>query len=109
MAEVTDALFDLVCNELDITWDDEGTKKKMRALIARGMAELDDYAGAPQDYDEPGQSQRLLIEYCRYDLAAALADFPVHYKGDLIALRERVKVAAVVAAREEAADLAAQN
>lgn len=87
MAEVTEMLLATIRNDLDVTWEDDGMDQKVRTLIARGMAELDDYAGAAQDYETPGKPQSLLAEYCRYAMAGALADFSANYKGDLIGLR----------------------
>ena len=43
-------LFEAVMQELDITWDDVSTEKRIDGYIARGKARLEQIAGAPLNF-----------------------------------------------------------
>lgn len=63
------ALFEEVKNQLNITWSDEATDRKINSIIARAIGVLNGYAGQVLDInvDENinGDAQ-LLIDCCRY-------------------------------------------
>lgn len=58
-------------NELDITWQDDDTDKKLTGIIKRGLAYIDNVAGAVQDYTIEAEARGLLFDYCRYVRAGA--------------------------------------
>lgn len=76
-----------VKNYLDITWDDEGTDRKLSGLIASGMAYLDDKLGAAGDYVADGSPRTLLMEYVRYARDSALDVFETNYQSLLLAMQ----------------------
>ncbi len=81
------ALLPDVRNYLDITWDDDRGDAKLTGIIARGMARLDERAGAAQDYVAEGSARALLFDYCMYARAGALSQFWINYLSELTALR----------------------
>ena len=48
--DLPDGLFEDVRNYCDITWEDEGTDRKLLTLIGNGIAYLDGKRGEPADY-----------------------------------------------------------
>lgn len=73
---------------LQITYEDADTDQVLTGLIARGRKVIDDYAGAPQNYDSEGLPRQLLFDYVRYGRSHALEMFEINFRRDLIALRE---------------------
>lgn len=87
-------LFEAVMQELDITWDDISTKKRIDGYIARGKARLEQIAGAPLNFDEEGEPRRLLLDYCRYANSRALEAFERNFASDLLSLHLNAQVKA---------------
>lgn len=79
-------------NYLDITWEDEADTKKLEGILRRGMAWLNDKAGAELDYTVEDTPRALLFDYARYVRSAALDEFEGNYKHDLIALNTKYRV-----------------
>lgn len=86
------ALRDDAANYLDITWDDEAATKKLEGILRRGMAWINDKAGADLDYTDEDTPRALLFDYARYARAAALDEFEGNYKSDLVALNTKYRV-----------------
>ena len=76
-----------VKNQLDITWDDEATDKKISGLIAAGAAYLDGKLGAEADYTLDGMPRTLLMEYVRYARDSALDVFEGNYLPMLLSMQ----------------------
>ena len=85
-------LLEEVRNDLDITWEDAETDKKLTGFIRRGMDYLDDKAGAKLDYSKEGHHRALLLDYVRYSRAEALDEFEGNYLHDLLALHLKYRV-----------------
>lgn len=77
--ELPEGLLEDVKNNLDITWDDEATDKKISGLIAAGMAYLDGKLGEETDYTLDGNPRTLLMEFVRYARDGALDIFETNY------------------------------
>lgn len=96
------ALLSDVKNELDVTWQDPETDKKMTGIIKRGMTYIDNVAGAKQDYTIEADARGLLFDYCRYVRAGALSEFMENYLPELLSLQQAEEVKAYVASQEAA-------
>ena len=95
--EVSGELLECLRRELAVTWVDPEEDKRITAHAQRGMDYLDRRAETVLDYGEGTQACSLLVSYVIYARSQALDEFPVNYRGDLIALR-------IAAAKEAAAD-----
>ncbi len=74
-------------NYLDITYEDEDGDKKLKGILERGMAYLDNAAGEKQQYEVEGMPRALLFDYCRYARNNALELFEQNFRAELISLR----------------------
>lgn len=68
-------LFEAVLNDLDMTYNDESTKKRIKDIMERGKAYLDDKFGTAIDYETDKQARELLFSYCRYGRSNAIEQF----------------------------------
>ena len=88
------SLLEELKNYLDITWEDEGTDKKLDGILNRAQNILSEYAGEALSFDSDQETEKqLLFDYCRYIYNNSLEDFKV------ITLRAKFSVKAV---REDA-------
>jgi len=87
------ALLEGIRNALSITWVDAETDRQLTGIIARGIAYLNDLAGAQVDYLLEAKGRELLITYCLYARSNALDQFAQNYLSDLSAFQisEEVK------------------
>lgn len=83
------ALFEEVKNQLNITWSDEATDRKINSIIARAIGVLNGYAGQVLDINVDAQ---LLIDCCRYIYNDCFEDFEKNYHSQLFALRARCQI-----------------
>lgn len=90
--ELPDGLFEDVRNYCDITWEDEGTDRKLLTLIGNGMAYLDGKRGEPADYTADGLPRQLLLDYVRYGRDNALEVFENNYCSAILAMQHEVTV-----------------
>ncbi len=79
-------------NYLNITWTDQATDLRVRALAENGMAYLDLKRGAPADYHVPGLPRSLLMDYVRYARDEALDVFEYNYQSLINAMRNESRV-----------------
>jgi hypothetical protein len=86
MADMAAALLDDVKDYLNITWQDGKTDSKITGYINRGMARLQQIAGASLDFTEEGQPRALLLDYCRYANSQALEVFEKNFEAELLDL-----------------------
>lgn len=87
------ALLDEVKNYLDITWDDEGTDKRIEGIMKRAAAILSEYAGETLAFDETQECEKqLFLDLCRYIRDNAYEDFKVNFSAELIELRAKFAV-----------------
>lgn len=91
--DLPDGLFEDVRNYCDITWEDEGTDRKLLTLIGNGIAYLDSKRGEPADYTADGLPRQLLLDYVRYGRDSALEVFEANYASAILAMQHEVTVA----------------
>lgn len=71
---------------LRITWVDADTDKNLIGIINRGMARLQNIAGAPLDFTAEEIQRSLLLDYCRYANSQALEMFEKNFASELMSL-----------------------
>lgn len=88
MADTAEILLPDVKSYLNITWQDDATDKKITGYIRRGMARLQQIAGAPTpiDFTAEGLPLALLLDYCRYANSQALEVFEKNFASELLDL-----------------------
>jgi len=87
MADLPSGLLDAVKSYLNITWQDTATDTKLTGYINRGIARLQQIAGAPSlDFVVEGQPRALLLDYCRYANSQALEVFEKNFEAELLDL-----------------------
>lgn len=101
---IDDALFLDIKADLDITWEDAATNRKVKSYIAHGMSFIDDKLGKQGDYSVEGYPRTLLFEYVRYARDKALDVFEINYKSMILAMQNNRKVGAYVAETISAVD-----
>ena len=94
------SLLEELKNYLDITWEDEGTDKKLDGILNRAQNILSEYVGEALSFDSDQETEKqLLFDCCRYIYNNSLEDFKVNFGAELITLRAKFSVKAV---REDA-------
>lgn len=91
MADLPGGLLDAVKAYLHITWQDTATDSNLTGYINRGMARLQQIAGAPLDFTIEGQPRALLLDYCRYANSQALEVFEQNFQSELLDLNLRMQ------------------
>ncbi len=86
MADLPSGLLDAVKAYLKITWQDVATDAEITGYINRGMARLQQIAGAPLDFTVEDQPRALLLDYCRYARSQALEVFEKNFQSELLDL-----------------------
>jgi hypothetical protein len=86
MADLPSGLLNAVKSYLKITWQDDATDAEVTGYINRGMARLQQIAGAPLDFTAEDQPRALLLDYCRYARSQALEVFEKNFEADLLDL-----------------------
>lgn len=86
MADLPEGLLDAVKAYLKITWQDDATDAEITGYINRGMARLQQIAGAPLDFTVEEQPRALLLDYCRYARSQALEVFEKNFQAELLDL-----------------------
>lgn len=90
------ALLEELKNYLDITWEDEGTDKKLDGILNRAKNIHSEYAGEALSFDSYQETEKqLLFDCCRYIYNNSLEDFKVNFGAELITLRAKISVKAV--------------
>jgi hypothetical protein len=80
---------------LHITWQDTDTDKNLTGMINRGMARLQEIAGASLDFTIEDLPRTLLFDYCRYANSQALEMFEKNFISELTSLHIKSQVAAM--------------
>lgn len=85
-------LLEDILNDMDITFEDEKTKKKIQDSMRRGKARLEELKGGPIDFAKEMTARELLFSYCRYGRSNAIEQFEHDFSCQLIsfALNEAV-------------------
>jgi hypothetical protein len=90
-----EGLLDDIKRYLHITWQDADTDNNLTGMINRGMARLQDIAGAPLDFSVEDLPRSLLFDYCRYANSHALEMFERNFQSELLTLHFNARVAAM--------------
>lgn len=78
-------------NELQITWVDEDTEKRLECYLREGQAYLKYIVGFDVDFTKD-YVKPLLFAYCRYAYYHSLETFKINYHHDLVTLRWKVAI-----------------
>lgn len=90
------SLLEELKNYLDITWEDEGTDKKLEGILNRAKNILSEYAGEALVFDSAQETEKqLLFDCCRYIYNNSLEDFKTNFGAELITLRAKFAIKAV--------------
>lgn len=90
------SLLEELKNYLDITWEDEGTDKRLEGILNRAKNILSEFAGESLLFDETQESEKqLLFDCCRYIYNNSLEDFKVNFSAEIIQLRTKFAVKVV--------------
>jgi hypothetical protein len=87
--ETEDELFEALLNELDITYQDEGIRARMKDAQKRADAYLADKYGGQIDYAQDMQARELLFSYCRYARSNAINEFENDFLSQITSLSIR--------------------
>ena len=86
-----EGLLELIMSDLDITWIDEATKKKLTSIIKNGIKYFDEKSGIQNDYITEGRAQSLLFNYVKYARDGLLYEFEANYRKEIIAFINKAK------------------
>jgi len=87
--ETEEQLLEAVLNDLDITYNDENIKKRIKGIMERGKAYLDDKYGSGINFETDKQARELLFSYCRYGRSNAIEQFEHDFLSMIINLAIR--------------------
>lgn len=93
--DITEMLLTDIKIDIDITWDDLGTKRKIKNYIRDGMMYLNEKYGERADYLRPGIPRTLLFEYVRYRRDNALDVFENNYTSMILAMQNNRAVSKI--------------
>lgn len=98
MAETTEKtadeiLLEDILNELDITFDDDTTKKKTRDHMQQGKARLEELKGGTIDFAKELTARTLLFSFCRYGRSNAIEQFEHDFSSQLTSFALNAAVA----------------
>lgn len=103
MAKTADnMLLDDVLNALDITFDDDATKKKIKEIIQQGKARLEELKGGKIDFSADQTARMLLFSFCRYGRSNAIEQFEHDFACQLTAFTLNAAVEKVEISGEKA-------
>lgn len=87
-----------VKNDLDISWEDEATNKKIKEYVENGIVTITGISSASEEinFSLPGKERELLFAYCRYARSNVLEMFRKNFKDELISIRLKYKTKRVI-------------
>lgn len=88
-------LLEDILNELDITFKDKATTKKIKGYMQRGRARLEQLKGGSIDFAKEMMARELLFSYCRYGRSNAIEQFEPDFAIQLTAFALEEAVANV--------------
>lgn len=83
---------EVIKRELDITWDDPDTNKKVEDAMTSAKALIDDFAGESVELNADLVAAQLFKDATRYYFNAVGDEFETRFQPQLIALRTRYQV-----------------
>lgn len=88
-----DVLLEDILNALDITFDDDATRKKLRDIMRQGQARLEQLKGGEIDFTTEQTARMLLFSFCRYGRSNAVEQFERDFACQLTAFSLEAAVA----------------
>lgn len=90
-----------VKNELDITYDDPQTDRKLTGIMRRAESKIRKYTGIDEETELNPEEDELIINYCRYAFNNALEMFETNYQHAINEARAVRTVEAMASAEED--------
>lgn len=88
-------------NELDITYNDPQTDRKLTGIMRRAESKVRKYVGIDEGTELNPEEDELLINYCRYAFNNALEMFETNYQREINEARAVRMVEAMASAEED--------
>ena len=86
--ELLAKLLELCRLELQITWTDADTDKRITNHIKNGVRYITDHCGVKsEDFDAGGKANALLLAYVRRAVSGDLTTFEADYLSDIVSLQ----------------------
>ena len=76
-----------VKRELNITWSDAHTDRRVEEVLKRAQSVINRAAGREIDFESHDFARQLLFDCCRYMYSDAFAQFKIDYADELLSLR----------------------
>lgn len=86
-------LLEDILNELDITFEDKATKKKIQNIIPQGKERLEQLKGGTIDFAKEMTARTLLFSFCRYGRSNAIEQFEHDFSSQLTSFALEAAVA----------------
>lgn len=86
-------LLEDVLNALDITFDDDAMKKKLRDIMRQGQERLVQLKGSTIDFTTEQTARMLLFSFCRYGRSNAIEQFERDFACQLTAFALEAAIA----------------
>lgn len=86
-------LLEDILNALDITFEDDATKKKIQDIMQQGKARLEQLKGGAIDFTKEMMARTLLFSFCRYGRSNAVEQFEHDFSCQLISFSLEAAVA----------------
>lgn len=93
---MTERLIEQVKRKLNITWEDDGTNKRVEDIIQSAIPDLIHTLGiADPDFDfaEAGTENTLFLAYCLYEYNHSVQEFYDNYANVIAKVRAQYEVA----------------
>ena len=87
---MTERLLEQVKRKLNITWDDEGTNKRIEDIVQSAIPDMIHMLGiadAAFDFSEEGAENTLFLAYCLYEFNHSLHEFADNYANKIMQVR----------------------
>lgn len=78
-------LLEDVLNEIDVTFDDKRTRKRIKEIMQQGKERLEQLKGAAIDFEKEKTARTLLFSFCRYGRSNAIEEFERDFSQQLTA------------------------
>ncbi len=78
-------LLEDILNALDVTFEDDATKRKIQEIMRQGKARIEQIKGAAVDFAKEQTARTLLFSFCRYGRSNAAEQFEHDFSFQLTA------------------------
>lgn len=86
-------LLEDILNALDITFEDDATRKKIQDIMQQGRARLEQLKGGEIDFTKEKTARTLLFSFCRYGRSNAIEQFEHDFSRQLTSFSLEAAVA----------------